>query len=746
MYEVIVTSSYCSGNILDEDTIAVNVTTNSLTITSDITDYTFDCSSGNSFTATLSGASNYTWSASNGNITPITDNLDGTFTIINNGEDVTYTATSSFSCATDATVDIIVTNEINDDVFGDNEWVAYAYNDQNFTDYAGYYTDANLSFNSQNYWNSNSNPSTSSSYNGCTMNNDRFSVSYKRTNFECGIYQLDISSHDDEVEVFIDGVLIFNHNGCCDTHTNIYTGRLDENSEVEFRWVEGAGQAHGALDVINLAPNWNATYDKLWTSGKIGELTNNDWEIDENWCAIGTPTNTESIYIPDGLTEYPIIENSVYALTNNIFLESNASLVNNGILAFFGNIQLDGTYTSNGTEVLNGTAQQNISSSQSNITFNQVQINNNSGVLLNTPLNVKTNVTFNVGVIESSNTNPFIFNHGSSVNGASANSYVNGPVHKIGNSSFIFPLGDNNIYYPLSISAPSNTTDEFIATFISSNSDPLYTHMNKEVSLDHISVCNYWSLTQLSGSNNLDVSLSFNNPDCEVDNTSDLTIARWNTSDNEWKDEGNKNIIPESAPTPGIITANNVQSIFGIYTLASTTSNNPLPVELVNFEVKNKNGVAYLVWETASEKNNDFFTIERSFNGIDWEIVTNINGQGSTNNLSYYETVDRNPYTGLSYYKLSQTDFDGTIEVFPPISFNNDNNTDITVYPNPAKNEVNITGINDSYTIEIYDFKGSLVFKNKSLQKINISTLSSGVYFIIIYNDSIYFKEKIMIE
>lgn len=742
LYEVIVTSSYCSGTILNEDKIKVDIKTSLLTISSDITNYTFDCSTSNYFVATLSGGSNYTWTSSNGNISSITDNLDGTYIITSIGEDVTYTATSSFLCSADASVDINITDNINDEVFGDNEWIAYAYQDQNFTDYAGFYTDANLSFNSQNEWNLNSNPSTATGYIGCPMSNDYFSVSYKRTNFECGIYQLDISSHDDAVEVFIDGVPIFYHNGCCDTHTDIYTGRLDENSEVEFRWVEGTGQAHGALDIIELTPNWNTTYDNLWTSGKVGELTNNDWELDNNWCYT-KPTSLETVLIPDGITDYPIINTINYATVNNILLDNNASITNNGTLALFGDVTINGTYTSTGTEILNGTTQQNITSNNNNINFNNLQINNITGVVLNTTINIQSHVNFINGIIESSDLNKLIFNNNSTTSGAHANSYVNGPVQKIGNQAFEFPLGSNNIYYPIAISAPLNTSDVFNSEFIASNSNSLFTHSNKDVSIDHISICNYWNLTQLSGSSNVDITLSYNTADCEVDNTNELLITRWDVTNNQWENEGNKNLLLEVTSTPGYLTTNNTQNTFGIFTLASTTSANPLPVELISFNVINSNNKALLNWITATEKHNDFFTLEKSTDGTNWVLLNTIKGKGESISITNYQYIDKNPFNGLSYYRLTQTDFDGTKETFTPITYLN-NKIDVKIYPNPVKDKLNISGYIENSVISLYNLQGSLILETTNESSLNLDKVSNSIYMLIIKNETFEFKEKII--
>lgn len=87
----------------------------------------------------------------------------------------------------------------------------------------------------------------------------------------------------------------------------------------------------------------------------------------------------------------------------------------------------------------------------------------------------------------------------------------------------------------------------------------------------------------------------------------------------------------------------------------------PLPVSLLDFTVVlNKNNNAVDVnWKTASEKDNDYFTIERSIDGHTFEPIKNINGAGNSNTILKYYFTDENPVTGTSYYRLKQTDFNG---------------------------------------------------------------------------------------
>ena len=106
----------------------------------------------------------------------------------------------------------------------------------------------------------------------------------------------------------------------------------------------------------------------------------------------------------------------------------------------------------------------------------------------------------------------------------------------------------------------------------------------------------------------------------------------------------------------GMVTMSNV-STFGIFGLSA--NNLALPIELVSFEAKAKATEVEITWTTAAEVNNDYFTIERSKDGIEFEAIQQIDGAGNSTNILHYGVVDKTPKSGTSYYRLRQTDFDG---------------------------------------------------------------------------------------
>lgn len=90
-----------------------------------------------------------------------------------------------------------------------------------------------------------------------------------------------------------------------------------------------------------------------------------------------------------------------------------------------------------------------------------------------------------------------------------------------------------------------------------------------------------------------------------------------------------------------------------------------LPVELLYFKPVVKDGTVVLNWATGSETNNDYFTIERSLDGYNWDSILSISGQGNITTTTVYERYDRTfGLSGIVYYRLSQTDYDGKRKVF----------------------------------------------------------------------------------
>jgi Secretion system C-terminal sorting domain/Calx-beta domain len=194
----------------------------------------------------------------------------------------TYTFTpDAGQCATTTTltVTIVGTPPGNPLVYGNNEWNVYAWNSGgNFssdnpwiTNYSGYYTASGVNFNTQNQW-SNS-PSEAPGYQGCPVNVDFHSWSAKRQGFPTNYYSIDVNGHDDSSELFINGVMVWNHQGCCDFHGGVWQGFLSASDQVEFRTTEGVGGSNGQLSFNVVVPTITASGVTTFCSGGNVVLT-----------------------------------------------------------------------------------------------------------------------------------------------------------------------------------------------------------------------------------------------------------------------------------------------------------------------------------------------------------------------------------------------------------------------------------------------------------------------------------------
>lgn len=164
-----------------------------------------------------------------------------------------------------------------------------------------------------------------------------------------------------------------------------------------------------------------------------------------------------------------------------------------------------------------------------------------------------------------------------------------------------------------------------------------------------------------------------------------------------------------------------------------------LPIGLTHFEATCIDNFSTINWTTASEINNDYFTIERTTDGINFDMIGIVEGAGNSNQEQAYSFFDNQVSSGILYYRLRQTDFDGNNETSDLISVSceDKNSLSLQLKPNPACNEliIEISGNNDEMkSIFITDVTGQSVITmgipaNRETI-INIEHLSKGVYFV----------------
>jgi|GEM_PF-1569385 len=182
--------------------------------------------------------------------------------------------------------------------------------------------------------------------------------------------------------------------------------------------------------------------------------------------------------------------------------------------------------------------------------------------------------------------------------------------------------------------------------------------------------------------------------------------------------------------------------------------NTTLPVQLLEFSAIADNDQVIINWRTATESNNDYFTIERSGDGREFEPIGEVTGNGTTNNVSVYEYVDERPLYGTSYYRLKQTDFDDASETFRAVYVESvfEDQPKASAYPNPftgrelhLKLDKPVEGI-----VEMFDQNGTVVYtKNldgfdSDISMVMNNDLPTGIYLLTIKSGTLNQSIKIV--
>jgi hypothetical protein len=160
-----------------------------------------------------------------------------------------------------------------------------------------------------------------------------------------------------------------------------------------------------------------------------------------------------------------------------------------------------------------------------------------------------------------------------------------------------------------------------------------------------------------------------------------------------------------------------------------------LPITLIFFSAEPiNNNYVLLTWETANEVNNDYFIIEKSKDAFNWIFVDKVYGSGNSAQTLRYQLNDYMPIQDISYYRLLQVDFDGTITSkaidvveIKQVSF-------FKIYPNPSSGIFNIQTNLSDFNLVVYDTKMKLVASLAGNQQINLQNLPTGIYYLKAFN------------
>jgi len=176
----------------------------------------------------------------------------------------------------------------------------------------------------------------------------------------------------------------------------------------------------------------------------------------------------------------------------------------------------------------------------------------------------------------------------------------------------------------------------------------------------------------------------------------------------------------------------------------------PLPISLVDFYGELTTDVIDIYWTTASESFNDYFTIEKSINGENWDILETVDGAGNSTQTQHYATVDKKPYLGVNYYRLKQTDYNGTYSYSEAIRIDLDGAQPF-VFPNPASEMLTIYKSDISkYQLNMFNTLGQEIQIASEIvddnYTIDVSGLAKGIYVLVLSNNNEHFSVKVSVK
>ena len=324
-----------------------------------------------------------------------------------------------------------------------------------------------------------------------------------------------------------------------------------------------------------------------------------------------------------------------------------------------------------------GTAQTTVTNESAlTSSFANVILDQPGGILLDNGttsngIGIAADFNFINGVVDGvTNDVVLAFGDAGTATGQSQASYVNGKVSKSGTQPFTFPIGSAIHYQALEIFDVGSAT--YVAQYFE-QTHPNYPSPNPYYNgtSNIISTCDYWSFNKSSGSGNAKIRLTYGPDQCNyIEEPLKLFIARYNGL--SWEQPIGEGSGPgtNASPSAGNTPSQAKITTYGDFALISSNADlNVLPIGLLDFTaapVDDK--FVKAEWITATETDNDFFTVERSRDGKDFASIGTLSGAGTSTTKLNYAYMDDAPYRGVSYYRLRQTDFDGASTVTPPVS------------------------------------------------------------------------------
>jgi hypothetical protein len=400
-------------------------------------------------------------------------------------------------------------------------------------------------------------------------------------------------------------------------------------------------------------------------------------------------------------------------------------------------VTISGTVVSNnGSTLGNG----GIAGAASTATYGNFTVN--IPTTLNQPITVNSTLNLN-DILTTSASNNLIMGSGSSISGASASAFINGPL-SIQNTNttsltpITFPIGKGSDYRPVILKVTQSSSSA--TTYTAEMFNTVAPARTLPSGITHVSLVRYFTISNGGPSAVTAASATIAyEADDGVNMTSTLRILK--ESGTSWIDLGGTG----SAITSGTIESTTNFTSFSDFVLANASGGtNPLPVTWLSFNANRINNSSTLLeWSTASEISNKGFEVERSFDGVNFSSIGFVKGNGTKSTVSPYQFIDDDNHLitsqAFTYYRLKQIDYNGefSYSVTKAIQSFKDIST-ITIFPNPAQSEIIISSgsIKGNVTIEITNLSGKTVsmkqfdISDNTPLKMSTSDLPKGSYFL----------------
>ncbi|MEM9325577.1 MAG: DUF2341 domain-containing protein [Bacteroidota bacterium] len=445
--------------------------------------------------------------------------------------------------------------------------------------------------------------------------------------------------------------------------------------------------------------------------------TSTTWATTTNWSSCEVPGNETPVRISGGATFDPLLSGNVTLC--DITVESGATMnLGSSNTTVCGNIVNEGAIAGGtSTMTFSGNDNQTYSATvTATATLNDVVINKSGGaeIQLFDNLDMDGALTLNTGFINLTG-GSLDLSDGTLVGGGPDAFVVTGGSsclrQTVANAEVLFAVGVTSDSYTPAVLNNSGTEDIFCIRVID---DVFPDGSETGTALSEGVVGKTWFIDEdVDGGSNVVLTLQWRNADQKNSFSRDAaTITHFNTTNSKWELMSSGTVASVGSGRFGVSATGITDfSPFGV-----GQGDIFLPIELLAFDAQWISNHVLLTWSTASEKNNDYFSIQRGIDGKIFETIANVPGQGDSEKTIHHEYVDDRPLPGSSFYRLKQTDFDGAFTFSPIIQVVDGvaRTAEMSIYPN-ANDGVNfqwsLFGLipHSQVMIQLYDLQGNLL-------------------------------------